>query len=402
VLVAHPSPDTYGSDRQMVESVNGLRAAGWDVTVCLPRTGPLVDLLGSVPTRTTAFPVLRKSLLRPLALLVLALRAPRDLLRLVRMIRRVRPDVVYVNTVTIPWWIVAARLAGKPVVVHVHEAEDGVPKPFRLALSAPLLLATSIVTNSATSASVAVAEIPRLARRIKVVPNGIPDHGPAPADAILPGQLVFVGRLAPRKGVDVALEALALLRAQDRDVRLEICGTAFEGYSWYEAELRRRAADPDLAGAVRFAGYVYPTDAALARASVVLVPSRVEPFGNTAVEAMFAQRPLVASRVQGLAEIVEDGRTGMLVPPEDPTALADAIARLLDDPLSAARVAAAARADAERRFTVERYRADIAAAVSCLVQDTAQTPAGASRQRAHFAEPADGAGQQKQRVGSEK
>ena len=65
----------------------------------------------------------------------------------------------------------------------------------------------------------------------------------------------------------------------------------------------------------------------------MLVPSRVEPLGNTAVEAIFAQRPLVASRVQGLTEIVEDGRTRLLVPPGDPAALADAIARFLEDPV---------------------------------------------------------------------
>ena len=65
----------------------------------------------------------------------------------------------------------------------------------------------------------------------------------------------------------------------------------------------------------------------------MLVPSRVEPLGNTAVEAMFAQRPLVALRVQGLTGIVEDGRTRLLVPPGDPAALADAIARFLEDPV---------------------------------------------------------------------
>ena len=71
-----------------------------------------------------------------------------------------------------------------------------------------------------------------------------------------------------------------------------------------------------------------PDDAVLA--SVVLVPSRVEPLGNTAVEA-FAQRPLVALRVPGLTVIVEDGRTRLLVPPVYPAALADAIARFLED-----------------------------------------------------------------------
>jgi hypothetical protein len=100
-----------------------------------------------------------------------------------------------------------------------------------------------------------------------------------------------------------------------------VCGTVFEGDEWYEGELRRRVAEPDLAGRAALRRVRPPDDAVLARTPVVLVPSRVEPLGNTAVEAMLAQRPLVASRVQGLAEIVEDGRTRLLVPPGDPAAL---------------------------------------------------------------------------------
>ena len=68
-------------------------------------------------------------------------------------------------------------------------------------------------------------------------------------------------------------------------------GTTFPGYEWFEQRLRERAARPDLAGHVRFAGYLHPTWPALADADVVLVPSRVEPFGNTAVEALHARRP---------------------------------------------------------------------------------------------------------------
>src|SRR4051794_34142220 len=87
VLVAHPSADNYGSDRQLAESVHGLQAAGWQVTVALPGTGPLVGLLPDVAMQVAPFPVLRKALLSPVALLRLGLRLPVDLVRLVRRIR---------------------------------------------------------------------------------------------------------------------------------------------------------------------------------------------------------------------------------------------------------------------------------------------------------------------------
>ena len=96
-----------------------------------------------------------------------------------------------------------------------------------------------------------------------------------------------------------------------------MAGSVFPGYEWYEAELRERAGRADLEGHVELLGYVHPTWPVLEEADVVMVPSRVEPFGNTAVEAMHAARPLVASRVQGLAEVVTDSVTGLLVPADD-------------------------------------------------------------------------------------
>lgn len=364
-MIAHPSADLYGSDLQLLESIAGLRAAGWETVLCLPSDGPLTE---RVPGSVEIVPVsvLRKALLRPAALGRLLLRLPGELVRTVRTLRRLRPAAVYVNTVTIPLWLVAARLARVPALVHVHEAEGDAGRLLGLALNGPSLLARRVVANSRASAEVAVAAVPRLRGRTTVVLNGVPDGGAAPPERIEPGRLVLVARLSPRKGIDVALEALAVLRAEGRDVRLTLCGTTFPGYEWYEAELRERAGRRDLAGAVEFAGYVRPTSPVLARAEVVLVPSRVEPFGNTAVEAMFAQRPLVASAVQGLAEIVDDGRTGLLVTPGDPRELAAAIARLLDDPETARAMAARARQEAERRFTVERYRSAVVELVEGL------------------------------------
>lgn len=377
VLAAHPSPDLYGSDRQFAESVRGFGEAGWRVDVMLPETGPLAELLEQTTARVhvAATVVLRKSLLSPRGLAGLAWRAPASVLGAVRMIRRLRPDVVYVNTITVPGWIAAARLCRVPAIVHVHEAEEDSSAAVRAGLSAPLLLASSVIANSRASREALLAGVGRiggrarrrLAARTDVLYNGVarPD-GTQGVDPI-PGRMAFVGRLSPRKGVDVALEALAQLRAEGRDVSLDVCGTVFAGYEWYEQQLRDRAAQPDLAGAVDFLGYVHPTGARIAAAQAVLVPSRVEPFGNTAVEAQLAGRPVIASDVQGLREIVADGDTGLLVAPDDPMALAAALAKVLDDPAWARDLAAAGRRSAQERFGVEAYRARIAAAVAAVV-----------------------------------
>lgn len=361
VLIAHPSSDVYGSDLQLVESVRALTEAGTSVVVSVPGPGPLEPSLVEAGASVVVepVPVLRKSLLRPAGLARLAVTAPVCVLRLARRIRAARPDVVYVNTVTVPWWIAAARLARVPVLVHVHEAEESGSLLLRRAVVAPLVAAHEIVVNSAAALD-AAAIVPGVRRRATVVHNGVPGPGNAapraPRGPDAPARLVLVARLSPRKGIDVAVEATALLVARGHDVRLDLCGTTFEGYEWYEDELRARAARSDLAGRVAFRGYVRPTWGALEEADVVLVPSRTEPFGNTAVEALLACRPLVASGVQGLREIVDDGRTGLLVPPGDAQALADAVGRLLDDPHEALRLALAGREDATERFSPQRYR----------------------------------------------
>jgi glycosyltransferase involved in cell wall biosynthesis len=367
VLVAHPSADLYGSDLQLVESVGGLTAARWDVVVTLPQDGPLSDRLraAGAAVEVLPVPVLRKSLLSPAGLARLARDTSVALPAMVRRLRALRPDAVYVNTVTVPLWLLAARLTRRPALCHVHEAEDDAARAVAVLLNAPLLLARTVVVNSNAAAATLLRAVPALRARTEVVHNGVagPPTPAVPAVSAGVRRVALVGRLSPRKGTDVAVEAVARLRAEGRDVRLQLCGSVFPGYEWFEAELRARADQPDLSGAVEFAGYTAPTWPALAGADVVLVPSRAEPFGNTAVEAQLAARPVVASAVQGLREIVTSGETGLLVPPDDPAALARAVATLLDDPALARSLAVAGQESALRRFSPDRYRAAVTAVV---------------------------------------
>jgi glycosyltransferase involved in cell wall biosynthesis len=373
-VVAHHTPDLYGSDLQLLESVSALVEGGLRVVVTVPLDGPLVPLLRQrgAEVEFVEVPVLRKSLLTPRGVLALSADSVRGLWRSVRFLRRHGAAAVYVNTLTIPIWLIAARLSRTPSLAHVHEAQDDGPRVLRAALVAPLLLAHTTVVNSRASVHAIRDALPVAARRSRVVYNGIadapqPPHPPRPVPDGAPTRLVQVGRLSPRKGTDVALEAVAELTRRGRNVCLDVYGTVFEGYEWYEEQLRTRASRDDLRDRVTFGGYVHPTWAALETATVVLVPSRREPFGNSAVEAQLAQRPVVASAVQGLTEIVTDHKTGLLVRPEDPTGLADAVERLLDDPALAGRMAAAARAEALTRFSSSGYRERILEAVTALV-----------------------------------
>ncbi|MFT3876995.1 MAG: glycosyltransferase family 4 protein [Propioniciclava sp.] len=365
VLLAHPSPDLYGSDLQMLETVTGFVDDDWRVVVVLPKEGPLLPLLveRGAEVRIMRFPVVSRSLLHPRRFLGFVADTVRAQIGAHREIRRVRPSVVWVNTVTCPVWLSAARSAGTRAVVHVHEAEEDGSKLVRMALVSPLALARTIVVNSRAASRAITDALPFLRAKIDLVYNGVPgpEHEPVPpAPHQGTTRIALVGRLSPRKGSDTALEATALLRAEGLDVHLDLYGAVFPGYEWFETELRERAARPDLDGAVTFHGYVRPVWRSLEAADVVIVPSRVEPFGNVAVEAQMACRPVVVSAVQGLTEIVSDGDNGLHAQTASAADLARAVGSVIRSPELAHRLALAGRRNALDRFTVERYRSEIA------------------------------------------
>lgn len=365
VLVANPSSDVYGSDLQMLESIGAMVGRGWRVVVATPDDGPLLPLLESKGAEVQRVPcaVVRREYASPTGVLKLVVDAVSSLRNLLRTLRTLRPSIVYVNTITVPWWFVAARLMRIPVVCHVHEAEAEDPLPVRLMLYGPLLLANHLIVISRASMETVCATVPRLRRRATLVFNGVPSPPEPPTESIPgpgPRRVAVVGRLSPRKGTDVALDAVGVLRSEGRDVQLEVCGSPFAGYEWYEKQLRERAEKPDLAGAVEFSGYVSPVWPTLERAEVIVAPSLREPFGNAVVEAQLSQRPVVAAAAMGHLETVIDGETGLLVTPNDARDTAEGIARLLDDPDLAARIGKTARRSAEERFSLARYRREIA------------------------------------------
>lgn len=373
LVVANPAADVYGSDLQMLESVSGAIERGWDVTVVTPEGGPLLDMIGSrgAEVASADYPVLRRADASLAGMARLAIAGGRSIVRLRRLLKQLDADVLYVNTVTLPWWILGGRLAGVPVVCHVHEAEEKDSAIVRLALNSPLLAANALIVISTPAMRATTGLLPMLRRRARLIYNGVPDHAevkPRLDWTMRPFRVVCVARLSPRKGTDVAVEAIATLRRRGHDVVLDLCGTAFAGYEWFVEQLEQRASQPDLAGAVTFSGYVSPVGEALHRAHVAIAPSLREPFGNAVVEAQLAERPIVASAAMGHLETVQHLETGMLVEPGSSDALADAIERLIDDEQLADRLAVAGRERSSREYSVERYHRQVADLLDELVE----------------------------------
>lgn len=364
VLVAHPGAELYGSDRVMVESVVGFVAKGRRVVVTLPGPGPLVDKLteAGATVRFCRAPVLRKSALRPSGwpgLLRDLVLGGRDGLRL---LRSERPATVYLSTVTVPLWVVLARLKRIPVLVHVHEAEGSASRWIRRALAAPLLLTQGVVANSTFAAGVLGSAFGSLGRRAVVVHNAVPGppEPPAPARAELADEvrLVYLGRLSERKGVDLVVEALGELDNRGLRCSLDVVGAVFPGYEWFEDRLRTRVKDLSLEDRVRFHGFLPSVWPQLSAADIAVIPSRFdEPFGNTAVEAALAARPSVVSRTTGLLEAAAGYGSALAVDPGSAAALADGIATLVADWPHRRAAAVVDRVEAHRRHAPTAYHA---------------------------------------------
>ena len=164
-----------------------------------------------------------------------------------------------------------------------------------------------------------------------------------------------VGRLSPEKGHGFLLAAFKEVIAAVPEARLVLAG---EGS--LRSRLQAQAARCGLSEHVIFAGYRDDVEAIIAASDLLVMPSLREGFGDPIIEAMALCKPVIASRVGGIVEIVHDGETGLLVPPGDPGALAQAIINLLRDPQARERMGRQGRQVALSEFSVERLAGQLA------------------------------------------
>jgi glycogen(starch) synthase len=278
--------------------------------------------------------------------------------RIAQLKREFRPDIVHLNALDAGMFFhhITAREFPAPMMVTLHGDWPHVSAAQDSLISQTLRHSDWVVACSQAILKRGFEFAAEIRPRSSIVYNGMDRPGlaptPLPSD---PPVLLCLGRTAVEKGVDIALEAFAEVEARRPEVRLLIAGDGED-----RAALERRSADLGLTG-VEFLGWTAP-DAVpelLNRVTAVLMPSRQDSFPLTALETAIMERPIIASEVGGLPEIVLHGETGLLVPAEQPPALSDAIFELLGDMDRARRMGVAARRRVERDFSwsghVEAY-----------------------------------------------
>jgi len=377
VLYLHTTSEVGGSDVSLVRLVEGLDRSRFRPIVALPSAGPLVARLEAAGCAVAIVPrMIKLTSRRGYGFLAgFALNYPVAVAALARLVRRARVDLVHTNTIHNLYGVGVARLARRPHVWHVREIvwQSGPVRRLERALAA---LADRVVVTSEAVGALFRDGGGALAPNVRVVPNGVDVdafHPGAPdprvrADLGQPGGAPLVGvvcRLDAWKGVDLFLEAAGRLHEMAPSMRFAVVGGAITGQEDHARDLERLASRLGLDAFVRFTGWRYgPADTpdVFRALDVLVLPSRQpEPFGLVLLEAMASGVPVVATDQGGPREICVPGETGLLVPPADPAALADAVRSLVDDPDRARAMGRAGRLRVEalydQRLTVQRIQA---------------------------------------------
>jgi glycosyltransferase involved in cell wall biosynthesis len=338
-----------GAEVWLMDVVRGLGARGHAVTIAC-RPGTILEK----NARAQGFdvvPVAMRSDFDPLVVQKVA-----------RILRERKIEIVSTNMdKELRFGGLAARLVRNVAVVPSREVDYPLKNKLRYRFTYNVLADRVIANSVATKRSLLINAPWLKPDRIEVVYKGIdparylerPEEGDAlrrelgiPADAPLVG---FVGQVIERKGVHDIAAALPLVLNARASARFLVVGEGkLDGF------LRQRLADAGVADRVVFAGFRNDIPAVMKAVDLLILPSIVEGFGYVLVEAMAAAKPVVATNVSSIPEIVQHGETGVLVDVNDPPRLANAIGDLLDDPAKAHAMGERGRSVMLDKFTLER------------------------------------------------
>lgn len=253
--------------------------------------------------------------------------------------------------------LLAARLARIPFSFTLHGPADFTNPPrWRLDAKIADAVFVSCISHFCRSQGMLASPVEHWSK-LQIVHCGVePERYDAPPAS---GKgLLFVGRLAAAKGVPVLIDAMPQILAVHPDASLTLIGDGPD-----RERLQDQVRGLGLSDAVRFTGYQSQDEVAqaLAEAAVFVLPSFAEGVPVVLMEAMAARRPVVATRITGIPELVEDGVSGRVVAPGDAVVLAEAVRDILSDPERAARMGEAGRGKVEVEFDIEREARKLAA-----------------------------------------
>lgn len=342
VAIFLTSFDPGGTERQMTELIRRLDRRRYKVhAVCLRREGGWLPRVEGVAASVVEFRI--SGFARGATL--------RQLWRFAQWCRQERIAVLHTcDFYSNVFGLLGGALAGVPVRIGSRRElnPDKTSGQIRLQKFA-YRFATRIVANSPAAAAI-LREEGIASPTVALISNGVEGDAYAEREA-RPAvrRVITVANLRPEKNHETLIAAAAQLAGSCPELRYQIVGDGSRRQA-----LEALAAARGVGGIVEFLGHRNDVPALLAAADVFVLPSRSEAFPNGAIEAMAAGLPVVACAVGGLLDLIETGRTGILVPPSDPEPLAAALRSLYDEPERAKAIGREARREVQARYSFER------------------------------------------------
>ncbi|MGE5193698.1 MAG: glycosyltransferase [Deltaproteobacteria bacterium] len=355
--------DPGGAERALVALVTRLDRSRWEpAAFCLAKRGALADQLEAAGTPVVCLGAQHWMNLG-------------TLFRLVREFRRFHPAILqtFLFHANLAGRI-AGRLAGiRAIVSGIRVAEKRSRIPLWLDRWTNRLVTTNVCVSQAV-ADFSISHAGISPKKIVVIPNGV-DVGKfsvaRPADlsafGIAPGSqlLLTIGRLDRQKGLHDLLEAAALVIPRHPQARFLLVGEGPE-----RPAIERSIREKGLTDRVHLTGWRSDIPELLSAGYALVLSSLWEGMPNVILEAMAAGLPVAATRVEGVSELVHEGQTGLLVPPESPQALAAALESLLTDPLRAKAMGQAGRERVTAEFSWEKMAAAYNELYQSILADT--------------------------------
>ena len=339
-------PRIGGIETQGYQFIKGMQQRGHEYRVFAQKDSPNNkehELYDGISIRRFDFSLIQKNLK--------CLRSIQDELQ--HTIDEFQPNLIHLNASS--EWAVLAFLLLKgmfrlPIALTLHA-------PFFYASKNPFLGQIAEISDQIFCVSKWVLEqttnlVPAAAHKLQLIYNGLPLPNIIPTPLpFSPPVLLLLGRLSPEKGFHTAIQAFSLLKNDGSKARLVIAGGGQE-----LPFLERLVDQLELKDSVEFTGELVREEGLhwINQATFMIVPSYFESFGLVALEAMHMKRPVIASRIGGLEEIVLDNETGLLIPPHDPIALHQAIQTLINQPDKAVQMGLNGYKRSIQQFTLEQ------------------------------------------------
>lgn len=371
ILFVHASADLYGSDRSLYNLIKNLDKEQYRPFILLPYKGPLMDLLCHVENTEVFvqdFAVLRRKNFCLAGMIGYFVSLLDSVIRIRRLIRDNRIEVVYTNTSVVFPGAIAAKLCGIKSVWHIREILQEKPMINKFLRTIIDKFSDVIIVNSQATKESVIGKNPQ---KVKVIYNAIDLSSNIAADSknefkerynIKDEELVvgMAGRINRWKGQKLFIDMAGEVLGYKKNVKFVIAGDTFSGEEILLEDLKEYVASKQMKDHIIFTGNIKNMNEFYSALDIFVLPSiKPEPFGLVVLEAMGRGIPVVATNHGGPVEIVDDGEDGFLVDYRDCLQMSKVILKLLDDKNLRDRIGKKAKEKPGRKFSMQKYVSQI-------------------------------------------